>query len=156
MSKLLDRRSVLNTLGAAIVGTSISAFTMRRARATPEAAQAAIRKIIGDKVPEIGKVHLDISNVVENGASILAGVSVESPMTEKDYVKSVHLFTEANPSPEVVSFHFTPRSGKADVVTRIRLAKSQNVIAIAEMNDGAVYMHKKYVRVTIGGCGGGN
>ena len=79
---------------------------------------------------------------------------IDSPMTESDYVKAVHIFAEKNPLPNVASFHFTLRSGKARASTRMRLAKTQNVVAVVEMSDGSVYMAKTEVKVTIGGCGG--
>ena len=61
---------------------------------------------------------------------------------------------EKHPRPNVASFHFTPRSGKARVSTRMRLLKTQNVVAVAEMSDGSFYMTKTQMKVTIGGCGG--
>jgi sulfur-oxidizing protein SoxY len=75
-------------------------------------------------------------------------------MTDKDYVKAVHLFADGNPRPEVVSFRFSPVNGKAEASTRMRLAKTQNVVAVAKMADGTVSTDKKMVKVTIGGCGG--
>ena len=81
-------------------------------------------------------------------------VSIDSPMTAEDYVKSVHIFADGNPRPDVASFHFTPACGVATCSTRIRLAKTQNIVAVAEMSNGDVYMAKSEVKVTIGGCGG--
>ena len=75
-------------------------------------------------------------------------------MTSSDYVKTLHVYAEGNPSPEVATFRFSPESGKARVSTRMRMRGSQNIIAVAEMSDGSVYMGKKAVKVTIGGCGG--
>ena len=75
-------------------------------------------------------------------------------MTKDDHVKAVHLFAEGNPAPEVASFHFTPSCGKAAVSTRMRMRGTQNIVAVAEMSNGEVYMAKKLVKVTIGGCGG--
>jgi sulfur-oxidizing protein SoxY len=75
-------------------------------------------------------------------------------MTEESYVESVMIVAEGNPNPEVITFNFSPLSGNADASTRMRLAKTQNVIAVARMNDGTVYTDTKNVKVTIGGCGG--
>ena len=75
-------------------------------------------------------------------------------MTSKNYVKAIHVVSEGNPNPDVVSFHLTASSGKAAISTRIRLGKTQNILAAAVMNDGSVYMTKKKIKVTIGGCGG--
>ena len=81
-------------------------------------------------------------------------VEVESPMTEQDYVKAVHVFADGNPLPGIVSYKFTPACGKAAASTRMRLAQTQNIICIAEMSNGSLYMTKSNVKVTIGGCGG--
>ncbi|MCB1460677.1 MAG: thiosulfate oxidation carrier protein SoxY, partial [Nitratireductor sp.] len=78
----------------------------------------------------------------------------DSPMTAESYVESVVLYADGNPSPAVATFHFTPMSGEASATTRMRLAKTQNVVAVAKMNDGSVFMDTKQVKVTIGGCGG--
>jgi sulfur-oxidizing protein SoxY len=75
-------------------------------------------------------------------------------MTEDDYVTSVAIYADGNPSPEVITFNFTPLSGEASATTRMRLAKTQNVIAVAKTSKGGVFMDKKEVKVTIGGCGG--
>jgi len=99
-------------------------------------------------------VSLELPEIAENGNTVPFGVSVESPMTEKDYVKSVHVFAEKNPNPEVVVFNFTPMSGKASAKSRMRLATTQDVIAIATMSSGALFIGKRTVKVTIGGCGG--
>ena len=81
-------------------------------------------------------------------------VAVESEMSADAYVQEVALFADGNPVPNVATFKFTPMSGSAEATTRMRLAKSQNVIAVAKMNDGSVFMDTKEVKVTIGGCGG--
>ena len=81
-------------------------------------------------------------------------VEVESPMTEDDYVKAVHLFADGNPVPTVAKMNFTPRSGEAVASTRIRLAKTQKIHAVAEMSDGSFFTAAQEVKVTIGGCGG--
>jgi sulfur-oxidizing protein SoxY len=80
-------------------------------------------------------------------------VEVESPMTADDYVRSVHVFADGNPAPQVLVYHFTPESGRAAATARIRLGQSQTVIAVAEMSGGALYMAKTPVEVTVGGCG---
>ncbi|SME89143.1 thiosulfate-binding protein SoxY [Tistlia consotensis] len=116
----------------------------------------AIKKAIGDKQPAdgAGVIALDVPQIAENGNTVPLGIAVESPMAADNYVKTVHLFADGNPSPGVIAFHFTPKSGKAEAATRMRLAKTQNVVALAEMSDGKVLMTKAEVKVTIGGCGG--
>ena len=124
------------------------------AMAAPDQVAAEIKKLLGDKQLIEGKIKLDLPSIAENGLVVPLGFEVESPMTDKDYVKSVHLFAEGNPNPQIASFHFTPMSPKASAAIRIRLAQTQNVVAIAEMSNGEVYTARKEVKVTIGGCGG--
>jgi sulfur-oxidizing protein SoxY len=113
-----------------------------------------INDFTGGKKPAAGKVSLTTPEIAENGNTVPIGVSVESPMTKDNYVAAVLLLADGNPAPGVATFHFSHMSGEASATTRIRLAKTQNVIAVAKMNDGSVFMDKKVVKVTIGGCGG--
>ena len=149
-----SRRTLLKNTLVISVGLVANVFNSHPAQATPKTAMAAIRKLVGDKPLKPGKVHLDITSISENGASVPVGVLVDSAMTKDDFVRAIHLFTEENPRPEVVSFYFSDQSGKAEIVTRIRLATTQKVIAVAEMNNGSVFMDTQMVKVTIGGCGG--
>ena len=111
-------------------------------------------KLIGGKPTKSGRIKLKLPQFAENGNTVPCTISVDSPMTESDYVRAVHVVADGNPRPGVASFHFTPASGKAVVTTRIRMAKTQNIIAVAEMSDGSLYKAVQNVKVTIGGCGG--
>ena len=146
------RRTML--IGAAGVGAlGVAPFlTVRRAEATPATMKAAIHRLIGESPVSKGRVTLDIPPLVENGNTIAMSVSVDSPMTEKNYVKAIHVFNEKNPQPDIISVHLGPRSGKATFSTRIRLADSQNVVAIAEMSDGTLWSDTAEVIVTIAAC----
>lgn len=115
---------------------------------------AEVKKIVGGRTAKSGGIKLELPEIAENGSTVPLTVSMASPMTDADHVKSIHFFADGNPRPDVASFHFTPRSGKARASVRIRLAKTQNIIAVAETSDGSVYVHKAQVKVTIGGCGG--
>jgi sulfur-oxidizing protein SoxY len=115
---------------------------------------AEIKKLYGDKKLDSGKIKLDVPEIAENGLVVPITVEVESPMTDADYVKAVHVFADGNPLPGIVSYKFTPACGKAAASTRMRLAQTQNIICIAEMSDGKLYSTKSSVKVTIGGCGG--
>ena len=137
------------TAAAGAAGTFIQ---VRRAAATPESMKAAIREIVGEAPVAVGKVTLDIPPLVENGNSVAMSVKVDSPMTAADHVKAIHVFNEKNPQPNVISVHFGPRAGKAGFATRIRLADSQNVVAIAEMSDGSLWSDTAEVIVTIAAC----
>jgi sulfur-oxidizing protein SoxY len=119
-----------------------------------QAWELAVRKIVGEGKPSEGKFVLELPEIAENGNTVPFTVSVESPMTEKDHVKAIHIIATANPQPGVATFRLTPLSGKAAVSSRMRLARTQDVIGIAELNDGRFLMAKRPVKVTIGGCGG--
>lgn len=157
MSKLangpsVSRRQIMITMSAA----AFAALSLPTGEALASAldVEAAVMKRIGGKTPKSGRIKLELPEIAENGSTVPLTVHVESPMTSGDYVKQVHFFAELNPNPDVATFQFTPRSGKASASTRIRLAKTQNIVAVAEMSDGSVYMNKSQVKVTIGGCGG--
>lgn len=151
-SRLARRELLLGTAGGFLALSGMGAT--RPARADAAAVSNALAALVGDKTPQEGRVTLTMPEIAENGNTVPLEVAVESPMTEADYVKAVHVFAEGNPQPDVVSFHFTPASGKAAAATRMRLASTQNVVAVAEMSDGSLYSTKREVKVTIGGCGG--
>ena len=113
-----------------------------------------IKEFTGGKTPTNGRVNLDLPEIAENGNTVPMTVLVESPMTEQSHVTDVLVVSDGNPRPGVVTFHFTPASGVAEANTRIRLAQTQNVTAVAKMNDGLFFSATKQVKVTIGGCGG--
>ncbi len=99
-----------------------------------------------------GRIVLDISPIVDNGNTVPMTISVESPMTAADHVTDIAVFSERNPRREVVQFKLTPRSGKAVVATRIRLATTQDVVALARMSDGSFWVHTVNVNVSIAAC----
>jgi len=151
MSFPLHRRRILTiAIGAAAAAASSAA----PAFAAKNDADDLIRKFTGGKTAAEGRVRLDLPEIAENGNAVPMTVSVESPMTEQSYVSDVLVVAEGNPRGGVATFHFSPASGVAEVNTRIRLAETENVIAIAKMNDGTVFKTSKQVKVTIGGCGG--
>jgi sulfur-oxidizing protein SoxY len=145
----LSRRAVLVRMAGAAAGVTIA---VGRAAATPETMKAAIRRVIGEQPVRKGKVTLDIPPLVENGNTVAMSVTVDSEMTPTDYVRAIHVFNEKNPQPDVISVHLGPRAGKAAFSTRIRLADSQNVVAIAELSDGSLWSDTAEVIVTIAAC----
>ncbi len=149
----VTRRHVLVLTGAAVAAAG-TGLLPSIAAADKAAVDEAIKKTIGDANVQSGRITLDLPQIAENGNTVPIGVEVDSPMTANDYVKSVHIFAEGNPNPRVASLHFTPASGAAKASTRMRLLKTQNVVAVAEMSDGSVYRETVEVKVTIGGCGG--
>ena len=151
--EVLDRRHFLLFSGATTMAALLA--LPNHAGATPEQAMDAMKAVIGDAKPADGPmIKLELPEIAENGNTVPVKVSVDSPMTDADHVKAVHLFSEGNPAPDIASYRFSTKSGKAEASSRIRLAKTQNVIAVAEMSDGKFYMTKTQVKVTIGGCGG--
>jgi sulfur-oxidizing protein SoxY len=116
------------------------------------AMQEAIRKVVGSAQVRPGRVKLDIPELVENGNLVPLAVSVQSPMTEADHVRAIHVFAEKNFQPYVVSFRFGPRSGRASAATRIRLADTQTVVAICELGDGTFWSDSAKVVVTLAAC----
>jgi len=147
----LTRRS---TLTAGALAAFASLLGSRLAFADEKAVMAEIKNLYGDKPLGEGKIKLDVPEIAENGLVVPVNVEVESPMTEADYVKAVHIYADGNPQPGIVSYSFTPACGKASAATRMRLAQTQNIVCVAEMSNGALHMAKANVKVTIGGCGG--
>src|SRR5262249_49584867 len=132
MPQATRRRFLIETAAVAgAVGIALP-LAVKPASATPASMRAAIRKVVGEAELNKGKVKIDVPPLIENGNAVPLTISCESPMTADDHVKAMHVFTEKNPQPNVVSVQLGPRSGRAAVSTRIRLADSQKVIAIAQ------------------------
>jgi sulfur-oxidizing protein SoxY len=137
--------------GAAMLGAA-PLVTTQPAEATPAMLATAIRNVVGTAVVRTGKVKLDVPPLVENGNTVPMTVSVASPMTSDDYVKSIHVFNEKNPQPNVGNFYLGPRAGRAQISTRIRLADSQKITAIAQLSDGSFWSASIDVVVTLAAC----
>ena len=150
-TQTVNRRSFLG------VGTGIAVAAFLgvpgRSFATIEEVEEAIAAFTDDAEIEEGGVILYLPVIAENGHSVALSVSVDSPMTDDDHVQSVMVFATDNPHPEVIKFTFSRASAVASVSTRMRLAVTQDVIAIAKMSDGSFRSDRKHVNVTIGGCG---
>ena len=142
------RREFLSLAG----GAAVLAVTLRPAEATPATMASALRNIVGSAQVRTGKVKLDIPPLVENGNTVPMTISVASPMTPDDHVRSIHVFNEKNPQPNIGNFHLSPQAGRAQVATRIRLADSQKVVAIARMSDGSFWSASADVVVTLAAC----
>jgi sulfur-oxidizing protein SoxY len=146
------RRTFLKAAGTTALAGAILRVTLRPADATPAMLNAAIRNVVGEAPLRTGKVKLDIPPLVENGNTVPMTVSVTSPMTADDYVRSIHVFNEKNPQPYIGNFYLGPAAGRAQVSTRIRLADSQKVVAIAQMSDGSFWSASVDVVVTLAAC----
>ena len=146
------RRQFLGLAGGAAVLGTVPMVTLRPAEATPALLAAAIRNVVGEAAVQAGKVKLEIPLLVENGNTVPMTVSVASPMTPDDYVRSIHVFNEKNPQPNIGNFYLGPRAGRAQVSTRIRLADSQKIVAIAHLADGSFWSVSADVVVTLAAC----
>ena len=138
----------------AAVGLGLTPFA-RPAASTPAAMEKAIHDLVGEAKITPGKVKLELPPIVENGNTVSLSVSVDSPMTEAEHVASIHLFNEKNPQPYIAAFHLGPSAGRAAASTRIRLADSQSVVAIARLNDGSFWSDTVDVIVTLAACAEG-
>jgi sulfur-oxidizing protein SoxY len=145
-------RLIITRRQAVIGGLASAAIAPTPALAVPGQMEAAIRKVIGDAKVQKGNVTLDLPPLVENGNSVPMTVTVASPMTAENRVKAIHVFNEKNPQANVVSVRLGPRAGKASVSTRIRLADTQKITAIAEMSDGTYWSDTQDVVVTLAAC----
>ena len=146
------RRRFLGLAGGAAVAGAVPLVTLRPVEATPAMLSSAIRQVVGDALVRIGKVKLDVPPLVENGNTVPMTVSVDSPMTADNHVKSIHVFNEKNPQPNVGNFYLGPNAGRAQVSTRIRLADTQKITAIARLSDGSFWSVSIDVIVTLAAC----
>jgi len=145
----VTRRDVLMAAGGLAASTALLAPA---AATAPTQMELAIREALGEAEIREGKVTLDLPPLVENGNTVPMTVSVESPMTAADHVKGIYVFNEKNPQANVISIQLGPRAGKASVSTRIRLAGTQKITAIAAMSDGTFWSDSQDVVVTLAAC----
>jgi sulfur-oxidizing protein SoxY len=125
---------------------------VRPAAATPQQMAAAIAAYTGNKLPQTGRVKFEIAQLIDNGNAVPVTIRVDSPLTKDDHVTGIAIFNERNPETDVVRFTLGPRAGKAEVSTRIRLATSQKLVAVAKMSDGSCWQQGVDVIVTLAAC----
>jgi sulfur-oxidizing protein SoxY len=152
MLQATRRRFLIDTAALASAAGIWLPLATGPASATPASMRAAIRKVVGEAPVTKGRLKIDLPPLIENGNAVSLTVAVESPMTVEDHVKAIHVFTEKNPQPNVISVQFGPRAGRATFSSRIRLADSQKVIAIAQMSDGSFWSDEIEVIVTLAAC----
>ena len=154
---MLDRRTFLLTAGTAtaLLGVLHRVPGAQAETSAAESAEfkAALAAVVGKGVARDSGLTLDLPEAVENGDYVPVALSVDSPMTAESHVKAVHILSTANPRAAVATFRFTALSGKAAVTSRMRLAKTQDVVAVAELSDGSVLITRRKVDVKVGGCG---
>lgn len=142
----IRRRQFIATIGA------LGILPWPAARATPAEAAQAIRDVVGSALVKTGKVSIQIPPLVENGNLVPLKIAVDSPMTADDYIKAIHVIAEGNPLPNVVSFFLSPRAGKAEISTRIRLADTQRIWVVAQASTGLCWQGSAESLVTLSAC----
>jgi sulfur-oxidizing protein SoxY len=148
-----SRRQFLGlAAGSAAALGALPVVIVRPAEATPAMLASAIQNVTGGAAVRSGKVKLDIPPLIDNGNTVPLSVAVESPMTEADHVKAIHVFTERNPQPYVLSVQLGPRAGRAQIATRARIGDTGAVTAIAQMSDGSFWSDSVKVIVTLSAC----
>ena len=147
-----SRRDALRLIGAAAVGSTFATLRIQPLSASPAEMRTALERITGGKPVTGGRGKLEIPPLVENGNTVPITVTVESAMTAADHVRAIHVVTEKNPQPNVISCRLGPRAGRAMISTRCRLSDTQNVIALAEMSDGSFWSDSVSVIITLGAC----
>jgi sulfur-oxidizing protein SoxY len=151
-TKNSSRRQFLGLAASAAAVGAVPIVMVRPSAATPATLAGAIRNVVGTAEVKTGRVKIDVPPLVENGNTVPMTVSVTNPMTADDYVKSIHVFNEKNPQPNVGNFYLGPRAGRAQISTRIRLADSQKIVAIARLSDGSFWSVSADVVVTLAAC----
>lgn len=149
---MISRRAFLLLSGISLAPGAQAQLPPNIAAQRKQALDEAMRKVTGGAPVRRGRVKLGLPPLIDNGNSVPVAVTVESPMTAADHVRAIHVFTEKNPQPNVVSAYFTPRSGKAAVSTRARIADSGVVVGIAQMSDGSYWSDSVQVIVTLSAC----
>lgn len=152
IARLPARRQMLRaSLALATTGAGLVLIPITT-RATPASMREAMNAAFEDREITPGKVTLKLPQIAENGASVQLTVEVDSPASETEYVKSIHIFSEKNPLPEIARFHLSPGAGRASVTTRIRLADSQTITAVATLSDGSLWSGAAKSVVTLAAC----
>ena len=142
------RRAVLASTGI----LSIASVLAPLALATPEDADEAVRDIFGGRPINPGKVTVTLPPIAENGNSVSIRISVDSPMTEADHVKQIVVLSPRNPIATIARFHLGSHAGRAEISTRVRMAGTQTLRVVAEMNDGTLWSGTGSTYVTLAAC----
>lgn len=150
MKRGVSRRRVL--LAAALADAGMTRAAAAASSRLEEPGAATIARLLGGAPARTGRIDLGLPQIAESGSAVALAVSVDSPMTAEDHVRSIHVVAERNPRPWVASFALGPQAGRAALETRIRLSDSQTVCVLAQMSDGSWWMRKAEVNVVVGAC----
>lgn len=148
---MIDRRR-RSILAATVAGALVAQARLAGAQLTVRPLEPLIDKLTGGVAVREGRVMLEVPRLADNGHVVPLKVSVASPMTEREYVRTVHVLSERNPRPLVAVFHLNPHCGRAEVSTRVRLNGSQRVLVIAGLSDGSYWSGSAEVEVTETAC----
>ena len=148
--KPISRRQVLAFIGVAGPSMVFSSIAL----AGPAEVATRITDITSGAIGDDTLIMLDLPEIAENGNAVKVAFDIDSPMTDDNYVRAVHILADGNPEPDVATFNFSPAMGACYATTRMRLSKTQNVHVIASFSDGSFGKASAAVKVTIGGCGG--
>ena len=151
-ARVTARRRFLVLAAGAVAAPALAQLPPNVAAMRKAALEDAIRKVTGGAPVKTGRVKIDMPPLIDNGNAVPVEITVESPMTAADHVRSIHLFTEKNPQPNVIGVALGPRAGRARIATRARIADTGQVIAVARMSDGSFWMERIEVVVTLSAC----
>jgi sulfur-oxidizing protein SoxY len=143
----MKRRRFLAGAGGAVALAALPEGALAQAAIDP-----VVQGVVRGAPVRRGRVKLDLPELADNGNSVPVKVTVESPMTAADHVRAIHLLSERNPERNMATFQLGPRAGRAEIVSRVRLAGSQRVIALAELSDGSFWMDAAEIVVTLSAC----
>lgn len=149
---MTTRRAFLVGSAAALASPALAQLPPNIVALRRAALDEAIRRVTGGATMRPGRVHVDMPPLIDNGNAVPLAVSVDSPMTRADHVRAIHVFIEKNPQPNVIGVHLGPRAGRARFATRVRIADTGQVIAVARMSDGSLWMERIDVVVTLSAC----
>lgn len=149
---MISRRHFLLLLGSGVAAKAQAQLDPNRAAQRKAAMEEAVRKVTGGAPVRAGKVKLELPPLIDNGNAVPLAVTVDSPMTGAEHVRAIHVFTERNPQPNVISARLGPRAGRARIETRARIADTQTVTAIAQLSDGSFWSDRVHVVVTLSAC----
>ena len=153
---IVNRRTFVVSAVAAAGLTPLLVYARTLGSLTLERSQQfqdEFARLTGDAIPVEDKIKVDLPELAENGNFVPITITVDSPMTEADHVRAIHILATANPVAQIATFHLSPMNGIARVQSRIRLAKTEDVVTLAELSSGAMLIATTLVKVTIGGCG---
>jgi sulfur-oxidizing protein SoxY len=145
----------MNTRRTALVRIACAGallVTLRPAHAADAQLEEAVTAWVAGAKPREGRITIDIAPLVDNGNAVPITLRIDSPMTAADHVREIALFNERNPQRDIARWHLGAANGRAEVSTRIRLATSQQLAALARMSDGGVWQQRVDVIVTLAAC----